>query len=533
MLKCWLFLAIMNLTLAGNIIFVSPSGGSHMFFLAEIANVLAAEHNVTLVALVPVDRVALDPKITIIVPQGHSLTTEQFNKDARDFIGNTIVDSKDSTRMHIDLFTGDGANKQIAAERLFKFRMDFFGSDEYFNLIKSGGFDAFVIEDPMFIEAAMPIKEFGIPFVTFSPVLDHFTPRKRQNYPYLYNSEPSYLMPAPVESAPSFKQRVAAIGDIFSFINTVYPYFSLVGEKLTKYGLQTMDDLNHQVHLSLINDHPALSFPHLDPLNAINVGCFYCRPAKPLPNDITQFTDSSDSPIIYVSFGSYAASENVPWFEEFITQLEDLDVKVILKGVEGDKSGLAALSDKFLVKSWISQKDLLGSGKVKVFISHCGNNGRLESVFYKVPILCVPLYGDQYMNAKLIQKRKFGRMVLKEEMFGETGGLVEALSDMLDNHSLYKENTEIASDILQSAPASGSDKILYYFRLLVKNGNLDFMKNDVILGQNMIEMHNLDILFVMMAMTLGIILFILLIFIKCCCVVKRKVHSCIGKAKSD
>ena len=511
-----------------------------MFFLAEIANVLADEHNVTVVTLVPINSVSLDKRITVVTPQGKGLTqtTEEFHKDVSDFIGNTIVDSKDSTKMHINLFTGVGngaATTQNAWKRTFKLRMKFFASDEYFNLIKSGGFDAIVIEDPMFIEAAMPIYEFEIPFVTFTPVFDHFTPRKRQNYPRLFNSEPCYLMPDPVETAPSFKRRVSAIGDVFSFLYTCYEssYFTLLGENLSKYGLKTVDDLNHQVHLTFINDHPALSFPHLDPLNAINVGCFYCRPAKPLPDDITQFIDSSETSVIYVSFGTYAASENVPWYDEFLSKLEDLDIKVILKGVGGDKSGVGALSDKFLVKSWVSQKDLLGSGKIKVFISHCGNNGRLESVFYKVPILCVPLFGDQYMNARVIQKRKFGRMVLKEEMFGENGGLVEALSEMLENHSFYKDNTAIASDILRSAPASGSDKILYYFRLLVKNGNLEFMKNDVILGQNMIEMHNLDLVFGMVVMVIALMLLILFIFVKCCCIVKRKAQSCIGKAKSD
>ena len=110
---------------------------------------------------------------------------------------------------------------------------------------------------------------------------------------------------------------------------------------------------------------------------------------------------------------------------------------------------------------------------------------------------------------------------------------MEALSEMLENHSFYKDNTAIASDILRSAPASGSDKILYYFRLLVKNGNLEFMKNDVILGQNMIEMHNLDLVFGMVVMVIALMLLILFIFVKCCCIVKRKAQSCIGKAKSD
>ena len=41
-------------------------------------------------------------------------------------------------------------------------------------------------------------------------------------------------------------------------------------------------------------------------------------------------------------------------------------------------------SDHVLISMWLPQKSLLGSGEISLFVSHCGNNARLESVYYQV-----------------------------------------------------------------------------------------------------------------------------------------------------
>ena len=39
---------------------------------------------------------------------------------------------------------------------------------------------------------------------------------------------------------------------------------------------------------------------------------------------------------------------------------------------------------------------------VDVFITHCGNNGVHESFFTKTPMICIPIFGDQHVNAQSI-----------------------------------------------------------------------------------------------------------------------------------
>ena len=531
-----LFLLTLHLTHAGNILFFSPSGGSHHFLLVEIANTLATEHNVTFINQVAdTNTERFDARIKLVTPQGEGLSWANHGQ-LEEVVGgimNRWGDTEDSTLMHIDFLDLDEEG-HAALNNYVMIRYKYFTSTEYLELVKAGGFDVIVVDDsniyPVFIEANLQIHHLKIPFVQVTAAVEHMDPKHKQNYPYLYNSEPSMMNPSIVHTALTFSQRVEALVSLCSIFYELSGYLFWLHAQLPQYGLSTLDDLNSRIHLHLINDHPALSFPHLDPPNILNIGCFHCTPAKELPADLTSFIQSSEMPVVYVSFGSYCRSDIVPWFKDFLSLLETLDIKVVLKVLEGDKLKLNDLSDKFLVKSWVAQKDLLGSGKVKIFISHCGNNGRLESVYYKVPILCVPLFGDQYMNALLSERRNFGRTVLKEKMFGKEGGLVEALTEMLDNSTFYQNKVDVASDIIQSEPAGGKEKILYFFRLLTKNGNLDFLKNDVIGDQGMIEMHNLDIVCGVIVLVLLVILTVLYVTVKCCCMIKKRV---LGKTKTE
>ena len=50
------------------------------------------------------------------------------------------------------------------------------------------------------------------------------------------------------------------------------------------------------------------------------------------------------------------------------------------------------------VLNWIPQNDLLAHNSTKVFISHTGHNSLYESAFYGVPLVCIPLFADQFSN---------------------------------------------------------------------------------------------------------------------------------------
>ena len=58
------------------------------------------------------------------------------------------------------------------------------------------------------------------------------------------------------------------------------------------------------------------------------------------------------------------------------------------------------LSSNIKVVDWLPQNDLLGHKDIKAFVTHVGHNSLYESAYHGVPVVAVPLFADQFANAK-------------------------------------------------------------------------------------------------------------------------------------
>ena len=48
----------------------------------------------------------------------------------------------------------------------------------------------------------------------------------------------------------------------------------------------------------------------------------------------------------------------------------------------------------FMIDSWVPQKGILALSKTKLFLSHCGGNSIMESLYFGVPLLGFPQAKD-------------------------------------------------------------------------------------------------------------------------------------------
>ena len=108
-----------------------------------------------------------------------------------------------------------------------------------------------------------------------------------------------------------------------------------------------------------------------------------------------------------------------------------------------------------------------------------------------------------------------------ETLFKSLDGKPSTNTKMIQNIASYREEMAAARDIFESEPASGSEKLIYYINLLFKYGSLKFLKNDLIKEQSFIEIHNLDVLGVLL---LGAIL-IIGINVKCVLMILNRKSS--------
>ncbi|KAJ8540262.1 hypothetical protein K7X08_030181 [Anisodus acutangulus] len=60
------------------------------------------------------------------------------------------------------------------------------------------------------------------------------------------------------------------------------------------------------------------------------------------------------------------------------------------------------VKDRGLVVPWCSQIDVISHPAIGGFLTHCGWNSVLESIWCKVPMLCFPILTDQFTNRKLV-----------------------------------------------------------------------------------------------------------------------------------
>ena len=66
------------------------------------------------------------------------------------------------------------------------------------------------------------------------------------------------------------------------------------------------------------------------------------------------------------------------------------------------------LNSNIKVVEWLPQSDLLAHKNIRAFVSHVGHNSLYEAAYHGVPVVAVPLFGDQPANAKKVERRGFG-----------------------------------------------------------------------------------------------------------------------------
>lgn len=191
-------------------------------------------------------------------------------------------------------------------------------------------------------------------------------------------------------------------------------------------GLPSTEEMVRSTSLMLVNQHYSLSGPKPLPPNVIEVGGVHMRPAKPLPADLQQLLDNAAQGAILFSWGSQLklSSLSDARRDGIVRALGRLEQQVILKW---ENDTLPNKPANVHIRKWLPQRDILAHPNVRVFLSHGGLMGTTEAVSSGVPIVGVPIYGDQSLNiAALVQR----------------GMAVQLAFQQLDEESVYRALTK-------------------------------------------------------------------------------------------
>jgi len=113
--------------------------------------------------------------------------------------------------------------------------------------------------------------------------------------------------------------------------------------------------------------------------------------------------------IVYCSMGTVAGqnlfkTSTVPVMQSMIDVYgSDPNVAVVLSvGPKIDMDTLPSMPSNFFMQRSVPQKTILGIADV--FVSHMGNNSTNEAIFMGCPMVSIPNFGDQNMNAERAAK---------------------------------------------------------------------------------------------------------------------------------
>ncbi|XP_062972115.1 UDP-glucuronosyltransferase 1-6-like isoform X5 [Elgaria multicarinata webbii] len=312
----------------------------------------------------------------------------------------------------------------------------------------------------------------------------------------------------------TFIQRVVNL-----FVNAVET--SLFKILYNKYQDIASEFLQRDVHLPTLYRNGSIwllrydfvfEYPKPFMPNMVFIGGINCEEGKVLPVEFeTVVNKSGEHGIVVFSLGSMVSEIPMKKAMEIAEGLGTIPQTVLWR-YTGEAPPNLAKNTK-LVK-WLPQNDLLAHPKAKAFITHAGSHGIYEGICNAVPMVMLPLFGDQMDNAKRVESRGAGVTLNVLELTSKD--LSDALKAVIYDKK-YKENIQHLSDLHLDRPIHPIDLAVHWVEFVMKHKGAPHLRpaaHDL----NWIQYHSIDVIAFLMAVAL-IALFVSL---KCCMFCCRK-----------
>ncbi|XP_040822703.1 UDP-glucuronosyltransferase 2B14-like isoform X2 [Ochotona curzoniae] len=285
----------------------------------------------------------------------------------------------------------------------------------------------------------------------------------------------------------------------------------------------TLYELVAKADMWLIRSYWDLEFPRPTLPNVHFVGGLHCKPAKPLPKDMEDFVQSSgEEGVVVFSLGSMVSKMTEERANVIASALAQLPQKVLWR-FDGKKP--ETLGPNTQMYNWIPQNDLLGHPKTRAFVTHGGANGVYEAIHHGIPMVGLPLFGDQpdniaYMTAK-------GAAVRLNWKTMSSADLLNALKTVIHDPS-YKENVMMLSRIHHDQPMKPLDTAVFWIEHVMRHKGAKHLRvaaHDL----TWYQYHSLDVIgFLLACVTIPTYL-----VIKICLFVYQKLVKTEKKKKRD
>ncbi|KAG5674708.1 hypothetical protein PVAND_004660 [Polypedilum vanderplanki] len=188
-----------------------------------------------------------------------------------------------------------------------------------------------------------------------------------------------------------------------------------------------------------------------------------------LPAYLHNAIENSKHSIVFFSFGSYINSGEMP--KEKINQILEAfrnTKKTIFWKFDGDIP--EGVPENVIIQNWFPQNELLSNPVVTLFITSGSSLSFQEAIYHRIPMLIIPLTGEQYRNGLEAEKNGYGKILMFDDINEKT--LAEAIVEITTDKS-YFSNVNTAYSKFTDNPIEPMKEAIYWIQHVAKFGGLE------------------------------------------------------------
>ncbi|XP_047539280.1 UDP-glucosyltransferase 2-like [Vanessa atalanta] len=237
-------------------------------------------------------------------------------------------------------------------------------------------------------------------------------------------------------------------------------------------NIPDLDDLRQNVRMLFLNVHPVWDFNRPVPPNVLFLGGLHLKPPKDIPQDLKSYLDSSKNGVIYVSFGTNVKPLMFPpeTLKIFTDVFSQLAYDVLWKW---DNDELPGRPKNVRISKWLPQSDLLRHPKIKLFITQGGLQSTDEAITAGVPLIGIPMLGDQWFNVEQYVKFNIGKGLSIDTLTEKQ--LMDAIKTISDSDS-YRQNVVKLRSFINDQPQSPLERAVWWTEHVLRHSDLEYRR---------------------------------------------------------
>ncbi|CAG9762345.1 unnamed protein product [Ceutorhynchus assimilis] len=423
-----------------------------------------------------------------LVDAGHDVTIVspfyeeyQFNGNGsyRQIILTGFLEEQTERRKAINLFEKSSINPLVAIYVMNKIGLkqteNTLKHESFQQLIHSTEkFDAVIVGQFMNDALKAMAHHFGGHLILFSSVGTSTWVNHLVGNPSLPSYTPEMILSYPAKMTYVQRMKNAFFNALYN-INQIVVFYPEQNNLLKKYVPNPIDlnDALFNVSLVLLNTHESIGYPASTVPCMRQIGGYHVKPPKKLPKNLQDYLDSAENGVIYFSLGSNVNSSHLPMEKKLAIVEAFSNLKESILWKFEDDSFSKNLPKNVKVQSWFPQQDILAHPNLKLFITHGGFASTIETVHYGIPIIAIPIFGDQKMNAVYAESKQFGKILQWQDITGEK--FFNLIREVIDN-PIYKSNAEKKSLLLRDREVPPLKSAVYWIEYVLKHNGAPHLR---------------------------------------------------------